>query len=95
MFRNIFFSLPSGSLEELREDLKISLFDEVIETNLNEDAPVRNVDLYQRIQNNWLAEYRLPLSSLIDNKVEKWRNDFRKPNRILLLLPSSLKAFWS
>lgn len=64
----------SGSLEELRDDLKISLFDEVIETNINDDAPTRNVDIYQRIQANWLGEYRLPLSALIGNKVNQFHH---------------------
>ncbi|XP_011179565.1 coiled-coil and C2 domain-containing protein 2A [Zeugodacus cucurbitae] len=55
----------SGSLTDLRDDLKISLFDEVIENHVNDDLSVRNMDIYQRIQTNWLGEYRFPIHTLL------------------------------
>ncbi|XP_054738715.1 coiled-coil and C2 domain-containing protein 2A [Anastrepha obliqua] len=55
----------SGSLTDLRDDLKISLFDEVIENHVNDDLSIRNVDIYQRIQTNWLGEYRFPIHALL------------------------------
>uniref|UniRef100_A0A1A9WZN6 C2 domain-containing protein n=1 Tax=Glossina brevipalpis TaxID=37001 RepID=A0A1A9WZN6_9MUSC len=55
----------NGTLSELKEDIKISLFDEVIESHYNDDSSVKSVDIYQRIQNNWLGEYRLPLRCLL------------------------------
>ncbi|KAI9583885.1 hypothetical protein GQX74_010220 [Glossina fuscipes] len=54
-----------GSLSELKADIKISLFDEVIESHYNDDNSVKSVDIYQRIQNNWLGEYRLPIRCLL------------------------------
>ncbi|XP_036333674.1 coiled-coil and C2 domain-containing protein 2A isoform X1 [Rhagoletis pomonella] len=58
----------SGSLADLREDLKISLFDEVVENHVNEDLSVRNMDIYQRIQTNWLGEYRFPIHALLSQQ---------------------------
>lgn len=55
----------SGSLSELKDDIKISLFDEVIESHYNDDNSVKSVDIYQRIQNNWLGEYRVPIRCLL------------------------------
>lgn len=58
----------SGSLTDLREDLKISLYDEVIENHLNDELSVRNMDIYQRIQTNWLGEYRFPIHTLLSQQ---------------------------
>ncbi|KAH8400770.1 hypothetical protein KR009_000826 [Drosophila setifemur] len=46
---------------DLRDDLKISLFDEVIEQQYSDEAS----DLYQRVQCNWLGEFRVPINSLL------------------------------
>ncbi|XP_017835465.1 coiled-coil and C2 domain-containing protein 2A [Drosophila busckii] len=51
----------AGEANELREDLKISLFDELIEQQFTDEA----ADLYQRVQCNWLGEYRVPISRLL------------------------------
>ena len=51
----------TGQLCDLRDDLKISLFDELIEQQYTDEAS----DLYQRVQCNWLGEYRVPISSLL------------------------------
>ncbi|XP_017148123.1 coiled-coil and C2 domain-containing protein 2A isoform X1 [Drosophila miranda] len=51
----------TGCQKDMREDLKISLFDEVIERQLSDEAS----DLYQRVQCNWLGDYRVPVSSLL------------------------------
>ncbi|XP_022225803.2 coiled-coil and C2 domain-containing protein 2A-like [Drosophila obscura] len=50
-----------GYQKDMREDLKISLFDELIEQQAGDEAS----DLYQRVQCNWLGEYRVPISSLL------------------------------
>lgn len=49
---------------ELRDDIKISLFDELIEQQYTDQA----ADLYQRLQCNWLGEYRVPIRSLLANR---------------------------
>ncbi|KRG05027.1 uncharacterized protein Dmoj_GI20842, isoform B [Drosophila mojavensis] len=54
----------TGQLSDLREDLKISLFDELIEQQYTDEAS----DLYQRVQCNWLGEYRVPISSLLASR---------------------------
>ncbi|XP_030387639.1 coiled-coil and C2 domain-containing protein 2A [Scaptodrosophila lebanonensis] len=52
----------SGQICELRDDLKITLFDEMIE----QQQPYGDeADIYQRVQCNWLGEYRIPMSSLL------------------------------
>ncbi|SPP75269.1 coiled-coil and C2 domain-containing protein 2A [Drosophila guanche] len=51
----------SGHHKDMREDLKISLFDELIEQQASDEAS----DVYQRVQCNWLGEYRVPISSLL------------------------------
>ncbi|KAM7352847.1 coiled-coil and C2 domain containing 2A isoform 2-T2 [Cochliomyia hominivorax] len=53
------------SLADLHDDLKISLYDEVVENQMNDDPAIRNVDFYQRIQNNWLGEYRIPINAIL------------------------------
>ncbi|CAD7012554.1 unnamed protein product [Ceratitis capitata] len=58
----------SGSLSDLRDELKISLFDEVIENHMQDDLSVRNMDIYQRIQTNWLGEYRFPMHTLLSQQ---------------------------
>ncbi|XP_073826969.1 coiled-coil and C2 domain containing 2A [Musca autumnalis] len=55
----------SGSLSELRDDFKICLFDEVIENQWNDDASLKSTDIFQRIQNNWLGEYRIPINAIL------------------------------
>ncbi|XP_061391395.1 coiled-coil and C2 domain-containing protein 2A-like, partial [Musca vetustissima] len=55
----------SGSLAEFRDDFKICLFDEVIENQWNDDASLKSTDIFQRIQNNWLGEYRIPISVIL------------------------------
>lgn len=59
----IFF--VSGCLSDLHDDLRISLYDEVVENQMNDDTAIKNVDIYQRIQNNWLGEYRIPINALL------------------------------
>lgn len=49
---------------ELRDDIKISLFDELIEQQYTDQA----ADLYQRLQCNWLGEYRVPIRSLLAHR---------------------------
>ncbi|XP_017125182.1 coiled-coil and C2 domain-containing protein 2A [Drosophila elegans] len=49
---------------DLREDLKISLFDELIEQQYSDEAS----DLYQRVQCNWLGEFRVPINSLLASR---------------------------
>ncbi|KAH8305950.1 hypothetical protein KR018_005944 [Drosophila ironensis] len=49
---------------ELRDDLKISLFDENIEQQYSDEAS----DVYQRVQCNWLGEFRVPISNLLANR---------------------------
>ncbi|KAH8375416.1 hypothetical protein KR200_001066 [Drosophila serrata] len=46
---------------DLREDLKITLFDELIEQQYSDEAS----DLYQRVQCNWLGEFRVPINTLL------------------------------
>ncbi|XP_037948079.1 coiled-coil and C2 domain-containing protein 2A [Teleopsis dalmanni] len=59
----------SGNLSDQRDDIKISLFDELIEQHTNDDPlSVRHMDMYQRIQTNWLGEYRIPIHALLTNK---------------------------
>ncbi|XP_058980735.1 coiled-coil and C2 domain-containing protein 2A [Musca domestica] len=58
----------SGSLSELRDDLKICLFDEVVENQWNDDSSLKNTDIFQRIQNNWLGEYRIPISAILSQQ---------------------------
>uniref|UniRef100_A0A1I8P3X0 C2 domain-containing protein n=1 Tax=Stomoxys calcitrans TaxID=35570 RepID=A0A1I8P3X0_STOCA len=55
----------SGNLSELRDDFKICLYDEVIENQWNDDSSLRNADIFQRIQNNWLGEYRIPINAIL------------------------------
>lgn len=54
----------TGEPSELRDDIKISLFDELIEQQYTDEA----ADLYQRLQCNWLGEYRIPIRSLLTNR---------------------------
>ncbi|KAM8713526.1 hypothetical protein ACLKA7_013790 [Drosophila subpalustris] len=54
----------TGHPSDLRDDIKISLFDEFIEQQYTDEA----ADLYQRVQCNWLGEYRIPLSRLLTNR---------------------------
>ncbi|XP_017049472.1 coiled-coil and C2 domain-containing protein 2A [Drosophila ficusphila] len=54
----------SSQFGDLREDLKISLFDELIEQQYSEEAS----DLYQRVQCNWLGEFRVPINSLLAHR---------------------------
>lgn len=61
----------SGSLSDLHDDLKISLYDEVVENQMNDDPAIRNVDFYQRIQNNWLGEYRIPINAILTQQKVK------------------------
>ncbi|XP_037715891.1 coiled-coil and C2 domain-containing protein 2A [Drosophila subpulchrella] len=49
---------------DLREDLKISLFDELIEQQYSDEAS----DVYQRVQCNWLGEFRVPINSLLASR---------------------------
>ncbi|EDV54926.2 uncharacterized protein Dere_GG21793 [Drosophila erecta] len=49
---------------DLREDLKISLFDELIEQQYSDEAS----DLYQRVQCNWLGEFRVPINCLLSSR---------------------------
>ncbi|XP_017094292.2 coiled-coil and C2 domain-containing protein 2A [Drosophila bipectinata] len=51
----------STQFGDLRDDLKISLFDEQIEQQYSDEAS----DLYQRVQCNWLGEFRVPINSLL------------------------------
>ncbi|XP_075153066.1 coiled-coil and C2 domain containing 2A isoform X2 [Haematobia irritans] len=53
------------SLADLRDDFKICLFDEVVENQWNDDSSLRNADIFQRIQNNWLGEYRIPINAIL------------------------------
>ncbi|KAH8314556.1 hypothetical protein KR059_012669 [Drosophila kikkawai] len=46
---------------DLREDLKITLFDELIEQQYSDEAS----DLYQRVQCNWLGEFRVAINTLL------------------------------
>ncbi|XP_065358269.1 coiled-coil and C2 domain-containing protein 2A [Calliphora vicina] len=55
----------SGSLSDLHDDLRISLYDEVVENQMNDDPALKNMDIYQRIQNNWLGEYRIPINAIL------------------------------
>jgi len=55
---------------DLREDLKISLFDELIEQQYSDEAS----DVYQRVQCNWLGEFRVPINSLLASR--KVNNNF-------------------
>lgn len=54
----------TGQPNDLREDLKISLFDEMVEQQYTDEA----ADIYQRVQCNWLGEYRVPMSSLLASR---------------------------
>lgn len=54
----------SSQFGDLRDDLKISLFDELIEQQYSDEAS----DLYQRVQCNWLGEFRVPISSLLASR---------------------------
>ncbi|XP_034476742.1 coiled-coil and C2 domain-containing protein 2A [Drosophila innubila] len=54
----------TGHPSELRDDIKISLFDELIEQQYTDEA----ADVYQRVQCNWLGEYRIPISRLLANR---------------------------
>ncbi|XP_060655942.1 LOW QUALITY PROTEIN: coiled-coil and C2 domain-containing protein 2A [Drosophila nasuta] len=54
----------TGGPHELAEDIKISLFDELIEQQYTDEA----ADVYQRVQCNWLGEYRIPISRLLSNR---------------------------
>lgn len=49
---------------DLRDDLKISLFDELIEQQYSDEAS----DVYQRVQCNWLGEFRVPINSLLASR---------------------------
>ncbi|EDW74405.2 uncharacterized protein Dwil_GK21406 [Drosophila willistoni] len=51
----------NGHVSDLREDIKISLFDELVEQQFTDEAS----DLYQRVQCNWLGEYRVPINCLL------------------------------
>lgn len=54
----------SGDPSDLRDDIKISLFDELIEQQYTDEA----ADLYQRVQCNWLGDYRIPISRLLASR---------------------------
>ncbi|KAH8299484.1 hypothetical protein KR044_001785 [Drosophila immigrans] len=54
----------TGEPHGLTEDIKISLFDELIEQQYTDEAS----DVYQRVQCNWLGEYRIPISRLLANR---------------------------
>ncbi|KAH8369711.1 hypothetical protein KR093_000676 [Drosophila rubida] len=54
----------TGEPQELAEDIKISLFDELIEQQYTDEA----ADVYQRVQCNWLGEYRIPISRLLAHR---------------------------
>ncbi|XP_030559947.1 coiled-coil and C2 domain-containing protein 2A [Drosophila novamexicana] len=54
----------TGQPNDLHEDLKISLFDEMVEQQYTDEA----ADIYQRVQCNWLGEYRVPMSSLLASR---------------------------
>ncbi|XP_011206624.3 coiled-coil and C2 domain-containing protein 2A [Bactrocera dorsalis] len=73
----------SGSLTDLRDDLKISLFDEVIENHLNDELSVRNMDIYQRVQTNWLGEYRFPMHTLLSQQKLDGVIELRTPKVLL------------
>lgn len=51
---------------ELKDDIKLSLYDEVFENTFNDDPAIGSADVFQRIQNNWLGEYRIPIRALLE-----------------------------
>ena len=52
---------------------------------MNDDPALKNVDIYQRIQNNWLGEYRIPINALLtQQKVFELSNHIPKIFNFLL-----------
>lgn len=63
---------------ELKDDIKLNLYDEVIENTHNDDPAIATVDVFQRIQNNWLGEFRIPIRALLEQS--RVRVSFRYSN---------------
>lgn len=53
---------------DLKDDIKLEIFDEYVENMINEDYS-GSMEVYQRIYANWLGEYRLPIATLFKHKM--------------------------
>lgn len=56
---------------DMKDDIKIEIFDETVENLINEDYS-RSMEVYQRISANWLGEYRLPIATLFKHKMVRF-----------------------